>query len=441
MAKKKKNIFAALLLAAGALFLSSSKKIYKASDGKVFNSKSEMEAYNQELEAKKEKDEKETSIKDPLITNPTTSNPNSTTNYRDSASPRGGGNSNANPSDQYGAGVNTEDREFHRAGDNNGYDRSANSHANNDGNDLSAEDFYEQRVFVSDATIQWFHTNDPNDYSLGSFDPSVLFGFNATFVIWAKLINMTDVNVRMDFINVKSSILDLEAIGVLRFLKYSYTLAPKSESQWLPIAYYDKPEIVYPLFDYKYLFRDLNLYYNKINLKESLYFLPARVFFRYNVYLPFDGFKVADCHSEFDTECLSIPVDGWVVSAYDPLRISRDGIVQGGEPGDILLDRSLYSFGSGPNMLNPEINTLYKDYLDLLRSPSTWNWNSKTYPIRYVIKKYRDLGYDKTAVTQWDRLVYGGEEYPQLGHLERVNGSRFPLLGIVYDQGGEFAYE
>lgn len=443
---KKTNKILPLLLGAGLLFFSSfTSKKYKASDGKVFATQQERDAHEQSLIQAKKEDEEKIEKKDPLITNPTTSNPNATTNYRDgSATQRGQGHSNANPSDEYGAGVNKEDREYNgnTRGENKGYDRSANSYANNDGNDLSAEDFYEQRVFVSDATIQWFHSNDADTYNPSIKSVTDIYGFNATFIVWAKLINMTDVKVQMKFINTKASILGLETIGVLKFIKSDYTLSPKSESQWLPIAYYDKNETQYPLFDYKFLLRDLNLYYNKVNIKESLYFIPASVFFRYDVYLPFDGFKVADCHSEFDTECLSVPLIYGMVNAPDTLGINPGGKLMAGESGNILLGRKLVNYSSGKNMLNPEVNVLYKDYLDFLRSPSLWNWNSKTYPIRYVIKKYRDQGYGKTSIVVWDRLVYDGEDYPQLGHLERVsNGSKFPVLGIVYDKSGNYAYE
>lgn len=442
---KNKNKILPLLLGAGLLFFSSfTSRKYKASDGKAFATQQERDAHEQSLIKAKEEADTKTEKNDPLITDPTTSNPNATTNYRDTATKRGQGNSNANPSDEYGAGVNREDREYNAntRGENKGYDRSANSYANNDGNDLSAEDFYEQRVFVSDATIQWFHANDASEYENPIMKVSDdLHAFNATFIIWAKLINMSDVKVQMKFINVKASILGLETIGVLKFLKYDYTLSPKSESQWLPIAYYDQIEKFNPLFDYKYLLRDLNLYYNKVNIKESLYFLPASVFFRYDVYLPFDGFKVADCHSEFDTECLSIPIRYNFVNAPDTLGICKDGKLMAGESGDILLNRKLVYYSSGKNMLNPEVNADYKRYLDFLRSPSMWNWNSITYPIRYVIKKYREQGKTKTATVDWDRLEYGGEDYPQLGHLVRIKKSTFPILGIVYDKDGNFAYE
>lgn len=420
MAKKKKNIFAALLLAAGALFLSSSKKIYKASDGKVFNSKSEMEAYNQELEAKKEKDEKETSIKDPLITNPNTSDPDTTPSKRDdsitnnTASSRGGGNSNANanPGGDYGSGVRREPRSREDR------DRTVNIKASHD-NDTT-DDFYEQRVFVSDATIVWKH-GDSSSYSKMN---SSIFLLGRTFVIWGRLINMSDVTVEVRLINVAASIINRASLQAIKFYSKVYTIPARTETEWIKLAYYDG-DIIYPLFDYKFVFQDMAQFWP--NVRRS-YFYPARVFFRYDVYLPYDGYMISDCHSEFDTEVLSVPT------------YNNESTVFG-----VSSDELMFGNVEHPS-LSPYSNEVYRYYLDLLRTPSEWQTNfwdgkNKLYPYYYIIKKAQEEGKGKFKSFGFNKVVYSGEKYPEMGHYECAGYlDGIPAKGIVYNKDGGFAY-
>lgn len=407
MAKKQKNkrLLGWLLGLAGVLTLTSS------------TSKKENIKDSKEDETS---DANNSNSTESLITNPNTSDPDTTPSKRDdsitnnTASSRGGGNSNANanPGGDYGSGVWREPRSREDI------DRNSNIKASHD-ND-TADDFYEQRVFISDATIVWKH-GDSSSYSI--MNPSI-FLLGKTFVIWGRLINMSDVTVEVRLINVAASIINRASLQAIKFYNKVYTIPARTETEWIKLAYYDS-DSVYPLFDYKFVLQDMAQFWP--NVRRS-YFYPARVFFRYDVYLPYDGYMIADCHSEFDTEVLSVPT------------YNNESTVFGVSSAELM-------FGDVEHpSLSPYSNEVYRYYLDLLRTPSEWQTNfwdgkDKLYPYYYIIKKTQEQGKGKFKSYGFNKIVYSGEKFPEMGHYERAGYlDGIPAKGIVYNKDGGFAY-
>lgn len=421
MAKKQKNkrLLGWLLGLAGVLTLTSStsKKEYIKDSNEDSNEDETSDANN-------------SNSTESLITNPNTSDPDTTPSKRDesitnnTASSRGSGNSNANPGGDYGSGVTREPRS--RGGNtktgptaSDYEDRTANNTASHDKD--TTDDFYEQRVFVSDATIVWKHVENSSLYSPLK-TPVELIG--TTFVIWGRLINMSDVTVEVRLINVAASIINRASLQAIKFYNKVYTIPARTETEWIKLAYYDM-DIIYPLFDYKFVFQDMAQFWPDI---RRSYFYPARVFFRYDVYLPYDGYKIADCHSEFDTEVLSVPTynNESTVFGVNSFEL-RHGTIE--HPS-----------------LTPYNNKVYRYYLDLLRTPSEWKtdfWSGKyeLYPYYYIIKKAQEQGKGKFKSFGFNKVVYSGEKYPEMGHYERAGYlDGIPAKGIVYTKDGGFAY-
>lgn len=384
---KKTNKILPLLLGAGLLFFSSfTSKKYKASDGKVFATQQERDAHEQSLiQAKKEAEEKKNNT-----SNTTSKKEVSTTNN----------------------------------------DRTSERDAIAD-----AENYYQDRVFISDATLQWFNRGG------GKYNGKYKWDCH----VWVRFKNMSDIPVTITTRDIAATVLFSDSIDKIQISapNGSFTIPKRTETNWMLLGYHvDNGN--YPLFNESKIVKDFQSYYKMSMKYGKLFFLPCHLTIQYDITIPHQDFLLKDVIFDIDTECLSIPLIGGNSSLKE---LSVFGMAK--KVSDYDGDSIIFNAGntlvheSSKNMLDPSVNKNYERYLNFLRSNrSLTTGKYKGYPTRYILLEDKEKG--KTTPTvpdSYTKFLYTGTAYPTMGFWKGyIPKKSYPYLGIVYDKNGYVAY-
>lgn len=398
---KKSNKILPLLLGAGLLFFSSfTSKKYKASDGKMFSSKKELDAYESSLLAAKEQAAKEQASKN-----------------------------NSTPSTSTSTSTSTSLSAIEKAL-----------------KDIDAvEGMYAQGVYVSDVTMQ-FYNDGQKHAGLGPYQ----FPYN--YIVWAKFVNSTNEPVQIKIKSVSAILIDTANRRKLP-LNEQYFIVPKhTETDWLPIVVLTEKVVKdQKYYDQEHLFATMR---NKFPRWYN-WFFPATITIVYDVNITLGNEVLAkDVTYEVDTEFLSIPTKEFT-PAFGFSEKSKGGyyLMKGGNIKEWVKSSNRtdgnyeqWHNDSGINYLDPDNNTNYRTYLKILRS--TRHLGSKELWGSYYNKPTRFFWYvrglNRTSVADlpFSYEEYKGEQYPKRGAIYNsiFSSGTLNYMGIVYDEFNRIAY-
>lgn len=370
-----------LVGAAALLLLSGNKKEFKASDGKVFSSEKERDAYEVALAASKENADKTTEEKE-------------------------------NAKAVADAAIAIKE----------------------------AEEYYAKRVIVSDVTMQFF--NDGKKFAGLAAEE-----FPYTYIVWAKFANMSDIPVNVVIDTVLVTLVHTTNSNPFPINHNNIIIPAHTETKWLPIVVAGEQVLrIKKYFDNDRLFFDI-----KENFPRQFnFFLPAHFYIKYNVEIPNqDTILAKDVIFEVNREALSLNTkgdSGWFGFSTDGKNIAGTTRFFAGNHFDWVLPVNRNStYGkfhtSSVNMLDPDNNSAYRGYLDILRSANkTLRSTIKNKPIRYILLDDYNRGRDGQTSISYYPVSYDYSVYP--AKMKHSNAKvKYPYMGIVYDEKGIVAYE